>query len=603
VTTPAPQPAVDFASRDYVSYRASLLDRARAIVPEWRPGDENDFAMVMVELIAYLGDNLSYFLDRSASETFLPTAQLRANVIRQAQLLGYRPAQQVASHVVLTVSVFDASTATIPAGTQFTTAPELDTVPLVFETDADLTFPGGSPGVEQVAQVPATQGVSVLGEEVAASTGTPGQFYGLFRQPVLDSSVQLYVQDDPNSAPRRWTYVDHLIEAGPNDEVFSTDVDRSGVTLILFGNNVTGKVPARGATIAVNYRIGGGAATNVAAGTITQMVDPISDVVAVTNQEPATGGQDAEGIESIRANAPFAYAAQNRAFNEADFRGLALRIPGVGKAKAASVVWQNWIVYVAPSNGDLPSDALLSQVQDFIMDGRALQGMNVRAASVVYVPVDLAVLVTVYDEYDRESVRTAVSNALDVLFDFQNPYGVADFGIDVQQGVVYTLVMAVEGVQACILQTLAPAGGTGAADIAIDDWQIAQLHTATVSATGGITTQIPMVDVAGGNPVMPGIAGAPLVGLSRCDAATTHLEMSWAVAPNATQYFVHVQYRDGTAAVLQESTFGGFATASAVLDIPSVPAAVSLSLQIRSYNGTTGPTTSATTSVANPCHT
>lgn len=603
MTTPVPRPAVDYSSRDFDGFLDSIMSRARVNVPEWQPGDEGDFAMVLAEAVSYVGDVLSYLLDRAATESFLPTAQIRNNVIRQAVMLGYRPRQQVASKVVLTLVAFDASTATIPAGSQFTTSPELDQVPVIFETDYAVSFPGGSPGVDQTLTVDATQGETVSGEEVAVSTGLASQFYALYRQPVIDSTVQLYVQDDPNSTPRVWAYVDHLVEAGPNDEVFSTDITPEGTTLILFGNNVTGKTPARGATIAVNYRVGGGLATNVAAGTITQMVDPVSDIVAVSNQDAATGGQDAEGIESIRANAPFAYAAQNRAFNDDDYKGLALRVPGVAKARSQSASWQNVVVYVAPANAGAAPDLLLKQVADFINDGRALQGVSVRAASVTYIAVDISVLVDVYEEYSRESVRTAVANAMTVLFDFDNPYGVSDFGRDVTMATVYTLAMAVEGVRACTIQVLAPAGLTTVGDVAIDDWEIPQLNTAEVSATGGITTMIPMVDVAGGNPSQPGVPGAPVVTLTRCDASTTRVECNWAPATDATLYYLEVQYKDGGGATLQKTTVGGFSTASAAVDVPKVSTAVSLTLLAKAYNGTTGPVQSPVTSTPNPCYT
>lgn len=604
MTTPTPGPAIDYSSRDFDGYRASMMARAVQLIPEWKAGDEGDFLQVLIELLAWMGDNLAYYVDRAATESFLPTAQIRSNVLAQAKMLGYRPAGRVASKVTLQLTAPDAATDTIPPGTQFTTAPMLDRVPLVFETDESVTFGGGIAGVNQQQLVPATQGISIADEAVAVSTGIGSQYYGLYRSPVIDSTVRVWVQDNPAAAPREWTYVDHLIEAGPNDEVFSTDTSSTtGTTLLLFGNNVTGKVPARGATITASYRIGGGLETNVAAGTITQMVDPMADIIAVTNPAPATGGQDEESTESVRANAPFVFGAQNRAFNADDFKGLALRVPGVGKAKAQSSVYTNWVVYVAPANGDDADEALLAQVTNFIMDGRALVGWDVRAASVVYVPVDITVLVDIYEQYNRESVRTAVSNALGILFDFTNPYGVADFGVDVTQGAIYTLVMAVEGVRSCQITLLAYDNGTGVADLAIEDWQIATLGASEVDATGGIASLIPMVDVTSGNPLQPGLAGAPAVTLTRCDTSTTRVEANWAAATDATLYYVELSYMDGSGGVMQTTTFGPYTATSFGVDAPKVTAATSLRLRIRSFNGTTGPSLGAYASVANPCYT
>lgn len=603
MTTPVSLPAIDYTSRDYAGASASMYARASQIVPDWTSREAGDFGVLLVDLLAYLCDTLSYQVDQAASETFLTTARRRESVVNIAALMGYRPTGRLAATLTLQFTATDTSTATVPAGTQVTTTPQLDTVPIYFETLSAITFPsGGITGAPQNITVQAQEGRTVAAEPVAISTGLAGQYYSLYQQPVIDGSVFIMVQDDPTLPQRTWVYVDNLVEAGPTDEVFSTDVTDAGVTLVLFGNGVTGKIPARGAQITATYRIGGGAIGNVAAQTVTEFVHTISTVTSVTNITAGVGGQDEEDIESVRAKAPYVFAANNRAINDSDWTGLALRVPKVAKALSVSHVYNQPVVYVAPSDGSVASVDLLASVVTFLQP-RSFPGAIVRAAAATYFYVDVVVTVDVAPQYSRESVRQVAAQAITNLFAFNNPAGVADFGKTVQQAAIYAALIAIPGVDAVTLTVLAPRGGGGAADLVVPPEQIPQLGTPTVAATGGITPFSPSVEVVGSNPVAPTPTGAPTVSLTRCDVSSTHLELAWSPGANNTLWYLEVTWVDGSGnPLLGPQTFGSFGTASAIVDIPKNTTALSLRLRILAYNGTTGPAYSPTTSVTNPCH-
>ena len=46
--------------------------------------------MMLVELMAYIGDNLSFYLDKKYAESFLDTAQETKNVLKHAKQLGFK---------------------------------------------------------------------------------------------------------------------------------------------------------------------------------------------------------------------------------------------------------------------------------------------------------------------------------------------------------------------------------------------------------------------------------------------------------------------------------------------------------------------------------
>jgi hypothetical protein len=82
----------DFKSYDFETLRRTMITYLQENYPE----DFNDFIdsseyIALIDLIAYLGQNLSFRIDLNARENFLETAQRRDSVLRLAQLVSYVP--------------------------------------------------------------------------------------------------------------------------------------------------------------------------------------------------------------------------------------------------------------------------------------------------------------------------------------------------------------------------------------------------------------------------------------------------------------------------------------------------------------------------------
>jgi hypothetical protein len=86
--TPAP-PHIDYLAKDYASFRRLMLDRLSLLMPDWQERNAADIQVALVELLAYVGDHLSYFQDAVATEAYLGTARKRVSVRRHARLLDY----------------------------------------------------------------------------------------------------------------------------------------------------------------------------------------------------------------------------------------------------------------------------------------------------------------------------------------------------------------------------------------------------------------------------------------------------------------------------------------------------------------------------------
>jgi hypothetical protein len=86
---PRTEPALDYLARDYPSLRQLILDRLAVLIPDWQERNPADVGMVLVELLAYIGDQLSYRQDAVTTEGYLGTCRLRASARRHARLVDY----------------------------------------------------------------------------------------------------------------------------------------------------------------------------------------------------------------------------------------------------------------------------------------------------------------------------------------------------------------------------------------------------------------------------------------------------------------------------------------------------------------------------------
>jgi len=83
---------IRYLNRDFTQFRAQLVDFAKT----YFPNTYNDFTpsspgMMFMEMSAYVGDVLSFYLDNQIQENFIQLARQENNLFSLAYLLGYRP--------------------------------------------------------------------------------------------------------------------------------------------------------------------------------------------------------------------------------------------------------------------------------------------------------------------------------------------------------------------------------------------------------------------------------------------------------------------------------------------------------------------------------
>lgn len=83
--------AIDYTSKDFSSIRDQLTQVAERFYPDtFQDFSEASFGAMMLDAVAYVGDQMSFYLDYNVNETFLDTSYQRDNVIRHGRILGYK---------------------------------------------------------------------------------------------------------------------------------------------------------------------------------------------------------------------------------------------------------------------------------------------------------------------------------------------------------------------------------------------------------------------------------------------------------------------------------------------------------------------------------
>jgi hypothetical protein len=121
----ADQVPIDYLAKDFASFQQALSEFSALRYPAWVERSEADTGVVLMEVLAAMADELSYYQDRVWAESTIQTATQRLSAVRHARLVDYEPAPATVATTVLQLNV--SSPAASPPATGWT----IDT-PLLF---------------------------------------------------------------------------------------------------------------------------------------------------------------------------------------------------------------------------------------------------------------------------------------------------------------------------------------------------------------------------------------------------------------------------------------------------------------------------------------
>lgn len=96
---------IKYLNKDFNSLKSELIEYAKT----YYPANYNDFSQaspgsMFIDMAAYVGDVLSFYLDNQLQETYLQYAKQKNNLYTMAYMLGYRP--KVSSAAIVDVEVY-----------------------------------------------------------------------------------------------------------------------------------------------------------------------------------------------------------------------------------------------------------------------------------------------------------------------------------------------------------------------------------------------------------------------------------------------------------------------------------------------------------------
>jgi len=325
-------PQLSYTGRDFALIRADL----EAFVQATRPDDFTDFfdsnlGVTIIDLLAYIGDLLSYGQDITAQEVFLATARRLESALRFARSVGFVPRSATAATVIVASGALPANVVTfgaiVRAGSFVSGANGRR-----YELDTDQTIIPGS----STASFTLAEGQRYT--EAFAPSQLPNQTFTVARGVVEEASWDVFVGDATNPL-NEWTQVTNVLFETTNSQTYEIFFDGQGRLSVTFGNGTAGMIPA--STITITYRTTNGQRGNAGINTIrgTMQAEVIGTqttaALSVLNSKgAATGGLDREGVEELRVSIPAFIRTLDKVITITDYEQLVATQAGVALAFA-----------------------------------------------------------------------------------------------------------------------------------------------------------------------------------------------------------------------------------------------------------------------------
>jgi hypothetical protein len=281
---------------------------------------------VLLDVLAYNTHYNAMAAHLSLNEAFLDSAQIRGNAVSRAKLLGYVPRSILSPRARVNILV-DVSS-------------EQGAKPTVLTVRRGTKLSTIVDGEEYQYVVLNTQSATILNdqylfENIEIAEGTfktlryrvdndiENQKFQLSDKDADASTVRVRVQENEESTGFDiYTKFETLNEVDSSSRVYYLEENTNGFYQIYFGDGVTGRKPINNNIVTLDYVFTNGKESNGA--NTFEMVDNIEGFsnIVVTTVQTSAGGNDQEGIESIRFNAPLTFTAQNRAVTAEDYRSI-----------------------------------------------------------------------------------------------------------------------------------------------------------------------------------------------------------------------------------------------------------------------------------------
>jgi len=369
---------LSYTRRDLDLIDAEVEEFIKVFIPTIRNTGRANVGRLFLRILEALVDKLNYSQDMRFRQSVLRTVTELQSAIDIAELVRYKPEATSTAGADLTATTL---TGPAPAGgipiPQYSvfltgTAPIKQFVAL----EASLIPEGAS----SFYPLPVIQGIRVVDQTIKASAdGDPDE---VIRFPVA-RTPHIYIEIKVDGV--QYSQRSDLKDSEFNDRHYYLTEDEDDFTSAHFGDGTYGAKLTPGAVVTATYIQSLGEDGNTPAGKISKVQGSLSALIAVTNEEAATGGSNGDIVEDIVRKAPkIASAARGeelegtffRASHPRDFEALAELVSGVFQALSSTGDGAAITVYIMPDGGGIAPSALLTETSEFL-ETRKIHGARV----------------------------------------------------------------------------------------------------------------------------------------------------------------------------------------------------------------------------------
>ena len=285
----------------------------------------------LLDVLAYNTHQNALLANFALNESFLSTAQLRSSLVGHAGSLGYTVASRSASTAIVQMYVTDLtgpSSKTMPAGTSFTAT--VDNKSYSFKTRETFTATNDGSNRFYISlndniNLPLYEGTTKQRNYIAGDASDNDTYVIPVSNLDLDTIVVRVYADTSTAYYDVYTNILEATNITSESKIYAIKETPNGFYELSFGNGViTNQVPSAGNRVQVIYDVVVGPEAN-GASTFTPESQIDGLAIQVVTIATSDGGALKEDIESIRKNAPYLYASQNRMVTAEDYSALILR--------------------------------------------------------------------------------------------------------------------------------------------------------------------------------------------------------------------------------------------------------------------------------------
>jgi predicted phage baseplate assembly protein len=261
-----------------------------------------------------------------------------------------------------------------------------------------------------------------------------------------------------------WREVPSFYGRRSTERIFVTVRDDEGRTTVQFGDGVHGaRLPTGQENVRATYRKGVGAAGNVNAGQLTNVLTKPLGLKSATNPRPAAGGDDPEPRDGARENAPLTVLTLDRVVSLRDYEDFARAYAGIAKS-LATWSWDGerrgvFITVAGPHGAPVADDIVTLLVGAIRQSGDPF--VPLRVGSFRHARFSVAFKTKIDAAYEKAKVNASVVDALRTRFGF----AARSFGQSVSLSEVIAVMQGVAGVTAVDVDSLVRKDGIGASGL------------------------------------------------------------------------------------------------------------------------------------------